>query len=59
MDIKKCDFCGKEIKDFKNYITVRFAFKHTEMCQDCGKPVLNFLKKNKIIDKNNNFIKES
>ena len=58
MDIKKCDFCNKEIKDHKNYITVRFAFKWTELCENCGEPVLKFLKKNKIIDKNNNLIKE-
>jgi hypothetical protein len=59
VDIKKCDFCRKEIKDFKNYVTVRFAFKHTELCEKCGQPILKFLKKNKIVDTNNELIKES
>jgi len=59
MDIKKCDFCDKEIKDLKSYITVKFAYKWTELCENCGDPVLKFLKKNKIIDRNNKLIKES
>lgn len=56
MNIKKCDLCEKEIEDRKNYVSVRFIYKWTELCEDCGAPVLRFLKKNKFIDKE---IKES
>lgn len=51
MDIKKCDLCQKEIKDRKKYVSVRFIYDWTELCDDCGAPVLKFLQKNKFLNK--------
>lgn len=60
MNVRKCDFCKKEI----DKITVTagfgvFARPGVELCEDCGAPVLKFLRKNKVIDKNNKEIKSN
>lgn len=50
--VLKCDFCKKIIKDNK---PVKAAFTYlysVDLCDKCGKPILNFLKKNKIIKPN-------
>ncbi len=48
MRILKCDFCKKVIKD--KPITAGLGFlNNVELCEKCGKPVLNFLKKNKVV----------
>lgn len=60
MDIKKCDFCKKEIKN--RPITAGFgvfARPGVELCEDCGEPVLKFLRKNKVINKDNKEIKSN
>jgi len=59
MDIKKCDLCEKEIKHPIVAGTGFFSGVHVELCDDCGAPILKFLRKNKIIDKNKNKIEES
>jgi len=53
MDIKKCDLCKNEITNKKNYVSVRFAYDWIEFCEECASPVLNFLKRNKFIEKEN------
>ncbi|MCX6723547.1 MAG: hypothetical protein NT155_00020 [Candidatus Staskawiczbacteria bacterium] len=60
MDIKKCDFCKKEI--FESPVTAGRGFFtgiRVELCDDCGEPILKFLRKHKLIDKNNKRIEES
>jgi rRNA maturation endonuclease Nob1 len=57
MFIHKCDFCGKEIEE-PVYVGLGFRYEH-ELCDDCGAPILRFLIKNKIIDKNKNKIKKT
>ena len=59
MDIKKCDFCKKEITHH-NHVLAGTGFMFSpgvELCYKCGEPILKFLRKHKIIDKNNNEIK--
>lgn len=52
MNIKKCDLCKKEIKDNAESFNVRFPrFDTTDLCSTCALPILKFLKKNKIVDK--------
>jgi hypothetical protein len=59
MDIKKCDLCKKEI-DGRKFVSIRFdVLEYAEFCLDCASPVLNFLKRSKIIDKNKQIIKKS
>lgn len=49
MNITKCDICKKTIKG--DSVTAGRGFFHNqEFCEDCGKPVLNFLKKYKFIN---------
>ena len=48
MRIHKCDICRKEI-EFNGYINVRLKFDNYEFCNDCGKPIFNFLKKQKLV----------
>jgi len=51
MFVYKCDICKKEIKDDKEIrvspagLLSRFTF-----CLTCGKPVLVFLKKHKLLE---------
>ena len=59
MDIKKCDFCKKEIKEAVVAGTGFFSGVHVELCDECGKTILRFLQKHKIIDKNKKAIKKS
>lgn len=48
MMITKCDLCKKEIKNEK--VTAGFGFSRKELCQNCGLPILDFLKKHKFIE---------
>jgi len=58
MRIHKCDFCEKVIKD--KSVDAGFGYLATvELCEKCGEPILKFLRKHKVIDKNNNQIKKS
>jgi len=44
----KCDLCKKNIKG--KPITAGFDFiTHVDLCEKCGKPIKNFLKKHKFI----------
>ncbi len=48
MRITKCDLCEKEIKE--KPVNVRFGhYENAEFCEECGSPILKFLKKNKFI----------
>ncbi|OGZ78130.1 MAG: hypothetical protein A2528_02460 [Candidatus Staskawiczbacteria bacterium RIFOXYD2_FULL_37_9] len=59
MNVHKCDFCKKEIDKERIIAGTDYILRPAvELCYDCGKPILNFLKKHKLIDKNNKQIKE-
>lgn len=53
MKITQCDICKKEIEKDAEKLQIaregRLLFKHFEICADCGKPVLKFLKNKKLI----------
>ncbi|MFA4975507.1 MAG: hypothetical protein WC839_00830 [Candidatus Paceibacterota bacterium] len=56
MNIQKCDICKKNLKD--ESVKAGFGFYSSkDFCLNCGKPVLDFLKKHKFIDKENKKIK--
>lgn len=57
MLVFKCDLCKKEIKDRKKLIKVGINFPEFCLCSACGKPVLDFLKKNKLLEKTDIIIK--
>lgn len=61
MNVHKCDFCKKEIKDNQHVLagTDYFMRPGVELCFECGEPILEFLRKHKIVDKNNKQIKNS
>ena len=48
MNIHKCDICKKAIKDLPVRAGVG-VFREKDFCIKCGKPILDFLKKNKFI----------
>ena len=53
MHVTKCDICKKEIKGKTIFAGVEvFIRPHTELCEYCGKPILVFLRKNKLIKEN-------
>ena len=57
MRVLKCDFCKKNIKG--EPITAGIGFlSGVELCEKCGKPILNFLRKNEIIkiDKDKKYV---
>jgi hypothetical protein len=59
MRVNKCDFC-KKIIQYDNMVSAGVGYsKSVELCEKCGKPVLDFLKKNKVIqiEKNKQIIK--
>jgi ribosome-binding protein aMBF1 (putative translation factor) len=48
MWITKCDLCKKEIEG--DHVTAGAGYSSkVELCQNCGLPVIKFLKKNKFI----------
>jgi len=48
MRVTKCDLCKKNIKDQPIIAGVGF-FPNAELCEKCGKPIKDFLKKHKFI----------
>lgn len=48
MTVTKCDFCKKNIKD--KVVMAGLGYKRFELCYTCGAPVLDFLKKNNLLD---------
>ena len=49
MLVIKCDLCKKDIKG--KPITASFGFgTNTHLCEKCGKPIKDFLKKHKFIE---------
>jgi hypothetical protein len=50
MTITKCDICGKEIGDEEKPIMVgnNGYFANHVLCKECGKPILNFMKKHHL-----------
>ncbi len=51
MLVTKCDICKKEIKKEAIFASIGGFLSNQAFCLNCGKPVLNFLKK---INKNKN-----
>ncbi|OGZ26820.1 MAG: hypothetical protein A2365_01305 [Candidatus Nealsonbacteria bacterium RIFOXYB1_FULL_40_15] len=52
MYLTKCDFCKKVIKN--ESIRVGFGFANgLDLCEKCGKPVVDFLKENGVLDEEN------
>ena len=51
----KCDLCGEEIED--KHVMAGFGYDRKQLCSKCGKDILKFLKKNKLIkeEKNKNY----
>ncbi len=53
MRLIKCDLCQKAINDdFYGIVRVYSGSGIQELCINCGKPVLDFLGKNKLINPN-------
>lgn len=48
--ITKCDVCGKKLKSF-SLVHIRFGWGLYDVCQGCGKPLIEFMIKNKILNK--------
>jgi len=48
MNITKCDICKKKIED--NSVKARVGFLVSkDFCLICGKPIIDFLKKHKLL----------
>jgi len=52
--VLKCDFCKKVIKENKSIKAAYTYLYSVDLCEKCGKPILNFLKKNKVIKTKDN-----
>ncbi len=48
MNVKKCDICKKKLKDEPVRAGMGY-FVGNDFCLKCGKPVLDFLEKHKLI----------
>ena len=48
MNVRKCDICKKGIKGDPVKAGIGI-FPNRDFCLDCGKPVVDFLKKHKFI----------
>ena len=53
MNINKCDICKKKLKDISVKAGVGY-FSDKDFCLKCGKPILDFLRKHKLLNKNKN-----
>ena len=49
MLVHKCDNCKKEIKGRDKEIIAGFAWPQFSFCGRCGKPIIAFLKKRKLL----------
>lgn len=48
MNVNKCDICKKKVQGDPVRAGVGF-FKEKDFCLKCGKPVIDFLKKYKLV----------
>ena len=49
MNISKCDICGKKLKE-KPVRAGMGYFVGNDFCLKCGRPILDFLKKHKLLN---------
>jgi len=49
MLVKKCDNCKKEIKKGDDELVVGLGWPNYSFCRRCGKPILAFLKKRRLL----------
>lgn len=52
MFVNKCDLCRKMAKQSDKYVSTAVGWKRNDLCLACAKPILTFLQKKKLIDKN-------
>ena len=52
MLVRKCDKCKKEIKQLNEAIVAEVGFPEFSFCERCGKPIIAFLKKRKLLQSN-------
>lgn len=52
MFVQKCDLCKIEIER-PIVVKIENLGPKVDLCNICGEPILKFLRKNKVIDKNN------
>lgn len=51
MLVNKCDLCKKQIKG--EPVVAGFGYwRRTELCRKCGKPIIEFLEKSNVENKN-------
>lgn len=50
MNLTKCDICKKKLKDKPVRAGIGY-FAGNDFCSKCAKPILGFLKKHKLLDK--------
>ena len=48
MNVRKCDICKKKLQDEPIKAGVGL-FAEKDFCSKCGKPILDFLKKHKLL----------
>jgi hypothetical protein len=49
MLVRKCDNCKKEIRQLNEAVVVGTGFLEFSFCERCGKPIIAFLKKRKLL----------
>ncbi len=49
MLVRKCDNCKKKIKQLNEAIVAGIGFPEFSFCERCGKPIVVFLKKRKLL----------
>ena len=49
MLVRKCDNCKKEIKHRDEKVVVGLGWSEFSFCGRCGKPIVAFLKKRKLV----------
>jgi hypothetical protein len=54
MLVRKCDSCKKEIKKGNDEVVVGLGWPTYSLCSRCGKPIIAFLKKRKLLQPKTN-----
>ena len=49
MLVTKCDSCKKQIKNHDEKVVVGLGWPQFSFCRGCGKPIIAFLKKRKLL----------
>jgi hypothetical protein len=56
MHVTLCDICKKRVEYSERVSVAPGGYAHIELCRACAKPVIDFLRKKKLVNENGRII---